>query len=132
MIRLHYVKPQDCRVEVLTESAGPGNVVWVDIESENLTEIFTAFGRKGVRAEEVAAQAANEAAEYLEAGVPVGRHLADQLLLPMALAGGGAMRILAPSQHTTTQIDVIRQFLGIQVRLEPYSAKVWHLELTAS
>ena len=38
----------------------------------------------------VAEAAAKEASEYLAAEVPVGPHLADQLLLPMALAGGGA------------------------------------------
>ena len=39
--------------------------------------------------------------------MPVGRHLADQLVLPLALAGGGSFRTLPPTQHTRTQLDII-------------------------
>ena len=54
--------------------------------------MITGFGRKGVPAEQVAGGACDEAAAYLAADVPVGTHLADQLLVPMALAGGGVFR----------------------------------------
>ena len=47
----------------------------------------------------------------------VGKHLADQLLLPMALAGGGAFRTAAMTPHTRTNIEVIRVFLDVDVRL---------------
>ena len=57
------------------------------IESEQISECFSAFGRRGVPAERVAIQLVQEVRDYLQAGVPVGQHLADQLLLPMALAG---------------------------------------------
>ena len=76
--------------EVLTN--GPGNVVFVEVDSEHVTEVFTAFGERGVPAEIVATRAADEALGYLGAEVPVGEHLAEQLLVPMALAGGGAFR----------------------------------------
>ena len=47
----------------------------------------------------------------LDAGVPVGEHLADQLLLPMALAGGGAFKTLPLSLHARTNIEVLRAHL---------------------
>lgn len=74
--------------------------------------LFTGFGERGLSAERVGVAAADEAAEYLAAGVPVGRHLADQLLLPMALGGGGAFRTVRPSGHTRTHVELLRSFLG--------------------
>lgn len=59
---------------------------------------------------------ANEAAEYLGANVSVGRHLADQILLPMALGGGEAFRTLKPSGHTRTHVELLRSFLGSDIR----------------
>lgn len=49
------------------------------------------FGERGVPAERVAGRAVREMQAYLDAGVPVGEHLADQLLLLLALAGSGAL-----------------------------------------
>src|SRR6185503_402954 len=66
------------RPEVLKNAPGPGNVVTITIESQHVTEVVTGFGEKGIRAEVVAEQAAQQAAAYIEAGVPVGEHLADQ------------------------------------------------------
>lgn len=101
----------------IADSAGPGNVVMIAIESRAVTEIVTGFGERGVRAEDVAARAAGEAARYLDAGVPVGEHLADQLLIPMAMAGRGRFRTLPPSDHTTTNAAVVQAFLGVDIRM---------------
>ena len=57
---------------------------------EQVTEVFTGFGQRGVTAEAVAQHALTEAKDYLASGAPVGNHLADQLILPLALAGGGS------------------------------------------
>lgn len=92
-------------------SAGPGNVVWIAAEAEHLTEVFTAFGRKGASAEEVAGEAATECAQWLASGAPVGEHLADQLLVPLALAAGGSFRTVKVSEHTRTNAEIIRMFL---------------------
>ncbi len=99
-------------------AVGPGNAVTVEVASEHVTEVFTGFGQKGVAAERVGAKVAQEAAEYLAAGVPVGRHLADQLVLPMALGDGGRFRTLAPSRHTLTHVELLGAFLGAQIRVE--------------
>ena len=90
----------------------------IEVECEQVTEVFCAFGERGVRAEMVAEKAVAEARRYLDAGVPVGEHLADQLLVPMALAGGGAFKTLPLSGHARTNIDVIETFLGCEVRVE--------------
>lgn len=104
---------------------GPGNVVSIEIESEHLTEVFTGFGRRGVRAETVAGEAATEAQRYLEANVPIGEHLADQLLLPLALAGGGSYVTMPPTLHTTTNIEVIAKFLPVPLHTDPEGGARW-------
>ncbi|HKS17049.1 MAG TPA: RNA 3'-terminal phosphate cyclase [Planctomycetota bacterium] len=107
------------------DSLGPGNVVLVEIEAEHVTEVVTGFGESRLRAEVVAERAVDEAREYLAAGAPVGPHLADQLLIPLALAGGGFFRTMALTQHATTNIEVIRMFLDARIEVVRESEAIW-------
>jgi RNA 3'-terminal phosphate cyclase (ATP) len=106
---------------------GPGNAVLVEVQGEHVSEVFSAFGARGHPAESVARAAAEEALRYLAAGVPVGRRLADQLLLPMALAGGGSFHTLEPSRHTRTNIAVIGHFLDVAITARPLEQGVWRI-----
>jgi len=106
---------EDCRVESCRQSLGPGNILSIELESESVTEVFTGFGIRGTRAEDVAKGVVKEAQRYMEANVPAGKYLADQLLLPMALAGEGSFRTLSPSLHTITNIEVIKRFMDIEM-----------------
>lgn len=108
-------------------SPGPGNMVSIEIVSENIAEVITGFGIKGVSAEKIAEKASKEALEYLASGAPVGRHLADQLLIPMALAGGGKFRTLSPSRHTLTNIEVLKRFIDVEISVERIEDKVWEI-----
>jgi RNA 3'-terminal phosphate cyclase (ATP) len=92
--------------------SGPGNVLLLEVESEHVTEVFSGFGEIGVRAEAVAERAVRQARRYLASDVPVGPFLADQLLLPLALAGAGAFRTSTLSAHAITNTAVIAAFLG--------------------
>ena len=112
-----------------TESVGPGNVVWIEAAFEHVTEIATGFGERGVPAERVGAGAADEMARYLAARVPVGEHLADQLLVPLALAGGGSFDTLAPSLHTRTNAALIERFLPVRFALTQLDASRWRIEV---
>jgi RNA 3'-terminal phosphate cyclase (ATP) len=111
-----------CVCEV-TDSPGPGNVVMIEIDSQHVTEVFTGFGRHGVKAEHVAEETLREARVYLAAGVPVGPYLSDQILLPLGIAAwqsGAAskFRTLPLTRHATTHIEILRQFLGIRISHE--------------
>ena len=107
---------------VAVESAGPGTAVILEVVSEHVTEVFTAFGQQGVKAERVAADTAKQANEYIAAGVPVGEYLADQLMLPLGISAwqghGGSYRTLPLSLHSTTHIDLLREFLGIAIEVD--------------
>jgi len=110
-------------------SQGPGNILTVEVESDNITEVFTGFGEKGISAEKVAKRAVGSVREYLDFNVPVGRHLADQLLIPMALAGGGKFRTLSPTQHTTTNVEIIKKFLDVEITVNEYGQNQWEIEI---
>jgi RNA 3'-terminal phosphate cyclase (ATP) len=105
-------------VQTLTRQPGPGNVVLLEVESEHVIEVFTGFGAPSVRAEAVAGAAVDALRRYIAAGVPVGEHLADQLLVPLALAGSGAFTTQPLSRHATTQIDLIRRFLDVPIAVD--------------
>jgi len=118
-----------CKPTMVERPHGPGNVLMATIESAEVTEMFTGFGERGVRAETVAEDVAREAASYLEANVPVGEHLADQLLLPMALGGGGVFRTVKPSQHCLTQIELLKLFLGTETTTTEETKGAWRIEV---
>lgn len=92
---------------------GHGNVIMVEIASLHITEVFTAHGERALTAEAVAAAVVDEVRAYLAVDAPVGPHLADQLLLPMALAGGGSFVTGALTQHARTNMAVIEMFLPV-------------------
>lgn len=105
--------------EEVERPTGPGNVVFVEVVCEHVTEVFTAFGERGRSAEQVATAVADEAQAWIDRGVPVGEHLADQLLIPLALAArgrdsGGSFRTVPPTLHTTTNAEVIGRFLDVR------------------
>lgn len=107
----------ELQIRQLPSEWGPGNAVTLEIESDHVTEVFTGFGAKGVSAEAVAQTAIEPARRYLADGAPIGSHLADQLLLPLALAGGGAFRSQAPTRHTMTNIEIIQKFLPVRIEV---------------
>ena len=110
-------------------SQGPGNILTVAVESDQITEVFTGFGEKGVSAEKVAKRVAKSVQEYLAFNAPVGRYLADQLLIPMALAGGGRFRTLSPTKHTTTNVEIIKKFLDVEIAVTEYEQNQWEIEI---
>jgi RNA 3'-terminal phosphate cyclase (ATP) len=95
-------------------SVGPGNIVLIELEtSAAMTQLFCGFGRIGASAENVATEAVKEARAYIASEAAVGEHLADQLLLPFALAGGGVFTAAKLNMHARTNMDVISSFLPV-------------------
>ena len=114
-----------------TNALSPGNVLTVEIAGSEVCEVLSGIGERGVPAEVVAARVAVEAAQYLAHGAPVGEHLADQLLIPLALAGGGSFQTGQPSLHTTTNIEVVRQFLAVEISTTRTSEGSWKIEVSS-
>ena len=123
------VPPAAQAIEEVRDGCGPGNAVVLEVACEHVTEVITAFGEKGVPAETVAGRAVEEARRYLASGAPVGEHLADQLLLPMVVAGGGSFVTGPLSSHTTTNIGVIQRFVDVGVECVPHGDGTWTVRM---
>jgi len=108
----------DASVE--TREPGPGRGVCCLYETRfaQSTELNSAFGETNITAERVGRRAAKSMKDFIGCGVPVGRHLADQLLLPLALAGSGSFTTMVPDDHVPTNISVIEKFLPVSFRIE--------------
>ncbi|HEX8606234.1 MAG TPA: RNA 3'-terminal phosphate cyclase [Pseudoduganella sp.] len=109
---------QQMKAVSLPESHGPGNVLLLTVEHEHVSEVFMAVGEKMVRAEAVAKRVVQDARRYLASGAAVGEYLGDQLMLPMAFAGGGSFSVERVSQHARTNAEIISLFLPVVFRFE--------------
>ncbi|MEL7367963.1 MAG: RNA 3'-terminal phosphate cyclase [Myxococcota bacterium] len=101
------------------ECYGPGNVVVVSMRFASAASVFVGFGARGKRAEAVAKEAADQAQSFVAARVPVDVHLADQLLLPLALGAGGEFETSGLTPHAQTNTEVIQRFLPVSIRTSP-------------
>ncbi len=102
-------------------SPGPGNVLFAELEYDRVTELFSVCGDTRTSRRAVGERVAGLAGRYLGTDVPVGRFLADQLLLPMAFGAGGCFRSLPPTKHTETNIEVIKRFLNVEIEVENHN-----------
>ncbi|WP_313551524.1 RNA 3'-terminal phosphate cyclase [Pseudomonas sp.] len=113
----------------LHRAQGPGNVVLIEQQYEAVTEVFAAFGQSRVRAEQVANLAIDELLAFERSGAAVGEHLADQLLLPLLLAGSGRFTCLHASEHLRSNAEVIQRFCPIRIMIEPLSGDCYQVRL---
>jgi len=89
----------DAKIELLdAPSPGKGTFVFLRARFEHVVAGFSSLGRKGLPAERVADQAAEEFLAYIASSGAFDPRLADQMVLYMALAEGR-------SQFTTSQVS---------------------------
>jgi RNA 3'-terminal phosphate cyclase (ATP) len=105
-------------VRELPADQGPGIILMLEARYANVTEIVSAFGQLGVPAERLAKTAAARLNGYIDSSAFAGPYLADQLILPFALAGGGRFTTVKPSEHLRTAIDIAQRFTGQSIALE--------------
>ena len=99
----------------------PGAGIWLTAEYEGGPAGFAALGERGKPAEQVAEEAVARLLRHHAAGdgATVDPHLADQLILPLALAGGRSVYGTSEiSRHATTQREIVRQFLDARIEIE--------------
>lgn len=97
---------------------GPGVVALIEAEFEQACEIVSGFGQIGLRAETLGEKSAGRMAGFLAGKAFSGPYLADQLILPMALAGGGAFTTVKPSSHMLTAAAIAEKFTGRRLAAE--------------
>ena len=111
------------------EADGAGNVLFAEVSFEHIVERVSAHGAYGKRSAAVAGEAARMMRDYLGSGAVVGRRLADQLLLPMALGEGGEIVTMAPSNHVVTNAELIEKFLPVAITTEELGQGQWKISV---
>lgn len=102
----------------LPADQGPGIAVMLDAAYEHVTEVVSGFGKLGLSAERIGSTAGKRMAGYEGSGAFAGPYLQDQLLMPMAVAGGGSFTSVKISQHTRTAADIVTKFTGRKAQFE--------------
>ena len=126
------VFPLPIKATEANDSIGPGNAIMLGARFANVCEISTGIAQFGKSAEAVAIGAAKGLRGYLASTAPVSAHLADQLLLPMALARTGVFHTLSITNHTRTNLALIEQFLPIRFEVSPLEAGIWSVSVSAT
>jgi RNA 3'-terminal phosphate cyclase (ATP) len=111
------------------DADGPGNILMFEVAHEHVVEIFSAHGEMRVSAEQIAHKVSRAAEKYLDVPAAIGPHLADQLLLPMALTGGGQFTTLRATPHTITNAAIIEKFLPVEISIEEPSSQLRLLKM---
>ncbi|QLG49072.1 RNA 3'-terminal phosphate cyclase [Natrinema halophilum] len=116
--RLTYDHPLELeeRCETTAASACPGSSLVVRVDHGTGVGGFTSLGERGKPAERVGEDAADAANRFLAGTAPVDRHMADQLLVFLALAGG-RVRVPAVTDHVETGCALLEEF-GVRVDLQ--------------
>lgn len=110
--------PPDVRIRRIRDSPGPGNVVSLRAtDATGRCVQFVDHGRKGRPSREVVGQVVERWRRWRDGGVPIDEHLADQLLLPMALGAGGRFLTTTPTAHTRTNAALIQRFVDATIEL---------------
>lgn len=110
----------NARLEVVDAPAqGQGTVVFLWAEFEEVIAGFSSLGERGKPAERVAEEAVRDLLDYLHSQAALDRYLADQLVLPMALARSPShFTTERVTQHLLTNGWVVNQFWPGRVRFE--------------
>ncbi|MFT3709336.1 MAG: RNA 3'-terminal phosphate cyclase [Archangium sp.] len=115
--------------EITAPSAG--NALTLTLEYEHVTDVFVGLGAPGIMAEKIARRASGEVRRALRTDAPVGLHLADQLIVPLALSKGGVFRTVEPTEHTRTQLALVPRFVPVKIEAsaEAQNAATWRISV---
>ncbi|MFE1572089.1 RNA 3'-terminal phosphate cyclase [Comamonas odontotermitis] len=112
---------------------GPGNILLATLHYTHVTELFSCLGAHGVSSEAVARNLCQQMRDYQKKPeAAVGAHLADQLVLLLALAvwqsgKRAAFSCSEVTEHLRSNMEVIQQFLPLRISIETASAPVVHI-----
>ncbi len=127
---------EQLRTPPVRQNEGPGNALMLTAEHEHVSEVITAFGEKGTSSETVARTALAEFETYRGATGALGAHLADQWMLPLALAvaahrGTAAYTCIDMTDHSKTNIGVIEAFVPVKFEVAELAPRCWRVVVMA-
>jgi RNA 3'-terminal phosphate cyclase (ATP) len=98
---------EESQVEIREPGPGRGVCCFYEAIFTHSSELISGCGEIGVTAERIGTRVGKSLKHFLSSNAAVGRQLADQLLLPIALAGGGNFSTGIPSDHVYSNLSVI-------------------------
>jgi RNA 3'-terminal phosphate cyclase (ATP) len=119
----------DVEIEMVPAPASPGNVVIITAEMDDRSVVFSSIGEKRKRAEVVAKEALGAYWDWYNSRAAVCKYLADQLLLYMAMNGGGEFTTNDVTDHLTTNAGVIRMFIDVDINVEKLGADLFKVSV---
>lgn len=106
-------------------SPGKGTVAFVHFNGGDLKAGFTSLGALGKPAEKVGREAGQEFCAWHASGAAVDKHLADQLIVPAALADGESVYTTEEvTEHLRTNIWTVEHFLDVRIKLEGNTVRI--------
>ncbi len=110
----------DLEIEIRhLSSPSTGTFLLLLAEFEYSQCCFSGLGARGKRAERVADDAVDELMEFLASNAAVDPYLADQLVLPLALASGvSEIRTSRVTPHLVTNAEIVKIFLPVVIEFD--------------
>ena len=120
----------DIKIMDNAPSPGQGTVLFLALESEGGLSGFSALGRRGKRAEEVADEAVDQLFEHIDSEGCIDPHLSDQLIPFASLANGKCVFTASKiTRHLLTNIWVVKQFLDVRIDVEGREGEPGRVEI---
>lgn len=115
--KLNWSDDEVC-IQSIRRHPNPGNVAWVLLKAASHTEMFTGFGTPHTPSVEVIGALVSQVRAYQSAQAPISEFLADQLMLPCALAmGRSCFHAVKASSHAVTNRTAIKAFLSTDIEI---------------
>ncbi len=110
---------RSAEIEIIEADApGTGSFLMLVAEIAGLSAGFSALGERGKPAENVADDAVDALLDFLKAEAACDPHLADQLIVPMALTPGTSrLTTSRVTRHLLTTLQLVQQLLGCSVQV---------------
>jgi RNA 3'-terminal phosphate cyclase (ATP) len=95
-----------------------GSMLLLRAEFEHSDCCYFGLGARGKPAEQVADEAVDGLEAFLATDGVIDPYLADQLILPLALASGvSELRTSKVTSHLLTNADIIQMFLPVEIQI---------------
>jgi len=105
---------------------GRGTFIFLKAQYGDTLAGFSALGERGKRAEQVGEEAAREFLDYHRSGKAIDHHMADQIVLYLALADGESnFSTTLITGHLKTNLHVIKSFMKVDYSISsPNDVKI--------
>ncbi len=104
----------DCEYFEYVDTFSPGSTTHIHAHCKNSVLGSTIYGELGKPAEKIGEECAKAIMKQINSNACLDEHMADQILLYMALAGNSKISVAEITNHCRTNMWVIEKFLSIK------------------